>query len=143
VQALAAPDCLLAMWWVAAMPYEALSLVEAWGFKLKTMKGFTWHKRTVNGKSHIGMGHWTRANSEDCLFAVRGRPKRVSCGVRQFIDAPRGQHSAKPAEARERLEKLMGPARRLELFARAKAQGWDAWGNQVESDVKISRQLLL
>lgn len=70
---LAADDCLLAMWWVPTQPVEALKVVESWGFRLMTMKGFTWHKTNKHkGNSAIGMGHMTRANSEDCLFAVRG-----------------------------------------------------------------------
>lgn len=75
---LAAEDCLLAMWWVPTQPVEALKVVEAWGFKLMTMKGFTWHKTNKHkGNSAIGMGHMTRANSEDCLFAVRESFRRA------------------------------------------------------------------
>ena len=140
VSAIAAPDCLLAMWWVAPMPAEALELVQSWGFTLKTMKGFTWHKRTKHGHSHFGMGNWTRANTEDCLFATRGHPKRVDASVRQFIDAPLGRHSEKPAEARMRLVQLMGDVPRLELFARTKPAGWAAWGNEIESDMAIASQ---
>jgi N6-adenosine-specific RNA methylase IME4 len=92
IPAIAAPDCLLALWWVAPMPEEALAVVRAWGFVLTTMKGFTWHKRTRNGCSHFGMGNWTRANTEanteDCLFAVRGNIRRVNASVRQFITTP-------------------------------------------------------
>lgn len=134
VASIAAPDCLLAMWWVPPMPMEALAVVEAWGFKLKTMCGFTWHKTTKNGKDHFGMGNWTRANAENCLFAVRGKPKRVSAGVRQLIVAQVGQHSAKPPEARDRLVRLMGDVPRVELFARERIAGWASWGNQIESD---------
>lgn len=131
VPEISAANCLLAMWWVAPMPLEALRVVTAWGFKLTTMKGFTWHKRTKNGLSHFGMGHWTRSNSEDCLFAVKGKPKRVSASVSQLIEAPRGRHSEKPAEVRDRLVRLMGDVRRVELFARNHAQGWDAWGQDL------------
>lgn len=127
---IAADDCLLALWWVPPMPVEALEVVKAWGFTLKTMKGFTWHKLTKNGKSHFGMGHWTRANTEDCLFAVRGKPRRVCAGVRQFIESPIGRHSEKPAEARDRLVNLMGDVPRIELFARSLTPGWDSWGNE-------------
>lgn len=134
VPAIAAPDCLLALWWVAAMPAEALEVVRAWGFTLRTMKGFTWHKRTASGASHFGMGHWTRANTEDCLFATRGHVKRASAAVRQFIDAPLGRHSEKPAEARSRLVELLGDVPRIELFARVKTPGWSAWGNEIQSD---------
>ncbi|HGU1050788.1 TPA: MT-A70 family methyltransferase, partial [Escherichia coli] len=39
---LADPEsCLLAMWWVPTQPAEALKVIEAWGFRLMTMKGFT------------------------------------------------------------------------------------------------------
>lgn len=134
---LAAPDCLLAMWHVPPMPAEALKVVEAWGFTLKTFKGFTWHKLTVTGKDHFGMGNWTRANSEDCLFAVRGHPQRVNKGVRQMIHAQVREHSRKPDEARERLVMLMGDVPRVELFARQVHEGWSRWGNEVESTITI------
>lgn len=131
VARIAADDCLLAMWWVPPMPLDALAVVEAWGFTLKTMCGFTWHKLTKNGHNHFGMGNWTRANAENCLFAVRGRPRRVSASVSQMITVPVGRHSEKPAEARSRLVQLMGDVPRIELFARCVAPGWQAWGLEV------------
>lgn len=108
IQDLAAQDCLLAMWWTGPMVREAIAVVDAWGFRLVTMKGFTWHKLTKHGKSHIGMGHWSRANTEDCLFAVRGHPKRADAAVRQFVQAPRGAHSEKPGVVRDLLLRLVG-----------------------------------
>lgn len=146
IKEIAAKDCLLAMWWVPTQPLEALQVVQAWGFTLKTMKGFTWHKLTKNGKDHIGMGNYTRANTEDCLFATRGRPSRVNKGVRQFFEDIEhddylneriGRHSEKPAEARTRLELLLGDVERVELFARTKTPGWDVWGNEVDLDVSL------
>lgn len=128
---MSAANCLLAMWHVPAMPAEALEVVKAWGFKLKTMKGFTWHKLTCTGLDHFGMGTMTRGNTEDCLFAVRGSPKRISASVRQLIHAPIRGHSQKPDEAYERLEQLMGPVPRVELFARAPRYGWSAWGDEL------------
>src|SRR5258708_26058613 len=56
---------------------------------------------------------------------------------RQFIDAKIGQHSEKPAEARERLVQLMGDIPRVELFARTKTPSRAGWGNEVESDVRL------
>jgi len=32
---------------------------------------------------------------------------------------------------------LMGDLPRIELFARQKTEGWDVWGNEVESDIKL------
>lgn len=135
---LADPEgCFLAMWWVPPMPAEALAVVDAWGFELKTMTGFTWIKKTKHGKDHFGMGNWTRANPECCLFAVRGRPKRICASVRQLIYAQRREHSRKPDEARSRLLQLLGDVPRVELFARQATPGWDVWGNEVESTIDL------
>lgn len=132
VKRLAADDCVLFMWHVPVMPLEALKVMEAWGFRLVTMKGFTWHKLNPKaGTSFMGMGNWTRANTEDCLIAVRGHPKRIDGSVRQFIESPRGRHSAKPAEVRDRIVQLVGDVPRIELFARQAAPGWDSWGNEL------------
>ncbi len=132
-------SCLLAMWWVPTQPVEALKVVEAWGFRFMTMKGFTWHKTNPKkGNSALGMGHMTRANSEDCLFAVRGRlPERVDASICQHVTAPRGRHSAKPEEIRDSLVALLGDVPRIELFARSSAPGWDCWGNECNSSVDL------
>ncbi|HEY3987429.1 MT-A70 family methyltransferase [Cedecea sp.] len=138
---LADPDsCLLAMWWVPTQPLEALKVVEAWGFRLMTMKGFTWHKTNKHkGNSAIGMGHMTRANSEDCLFAVRGKlPERFDASICQHITAPRMDHSAKPPEIRDLLVRLLGDVPRCELFSRNKIDGWSMWGNQVDCDIELT-----
>lgn len=137
VRKIAAENCLLAMWWVGPMPIEALTVVRAWGFELKNMNGFTWGKLTKNDKRHFGMGNLTRGNAESCLFAVRGKPKRASAAVSQFIDAKVGRHSEKPADTRDRLVKLMGDVPRVELFARERADGWSSFGDQVEGSIKL------
>lgn len=125
------------------MPAEALAVISAWDFTLKTMCGFTWHKLTKHGKDAFGMGNWTRANAENCLFATHGKPKRVCAGVRQIITAKVGKHSEKPPEARDRLVKLMGDVKRVELFARVSTSGWDVWGNQVDSTINLPGQNLV
>lgn len=129
---LAADNAVLAMWWVPTQPVEALKVVEAWGFRLMTMKGFTWHKINKHkGNSAIGMGHMTRANSEDCLFAVRGKlPERMDASICQHVTAPRLEHSRKPDVIREKLVQLLGDVPRIELFAHQSSHGFDVWGNQ-------------
>lgn len=131
---LAADDCILAMWWVPTQPLEALKVAESWGFRFMTMKGFTWHKTNKHkGNSAIGMGHMTRANSKDCLFAVRGRlPERMDASSCQHIAAPRMENSRKPDIIREKLVQLFGDVPRIELFARQSSHGFDVWGNQCE-----------
>ena len=141
VASLAARDCLLAMWWVNPMPDDALAVVRAWGFELKTMAGFTWVKTTKHGKWHWGMGHRTRANTECCLLATKGRPRVIDHGVHQLVVAMKREHSQKPDEVPDRLVQLMGDVPRIELFARTKRRGWHAWGNEVESDIEIGTTL--
>jgi N6-adenosine-specific RNA methylase IME4 len=49
--------------------------------------------------------------------------------VPKLLVSPRREHSRKPDEAHERIERLIeGPY--LELFARTTRPGWDAFGNQ-------------
>lgn len=83
------------------------------------------------------MGFWTRGNAEICLLATKGHPKRKSNRVHQFIISPLRGHSQKPDEARDKIIELVGDLPRVELFAREKADGWDAWGNEVDCDIEI------
>lgn len=134
VAAWAAPDCVLLLWATDPLLHRALEVIEAWGFKYKTV-GFYWAKlnkgrraeRFAEGDFFTGMGFWTRANPEPCLLATRGHPKRVAANVRKLIVSARREHSRKPDEAYERVEALCaGPY--LEMFARRPRDGWDSWG---------------
>ena len=79
----------------------------------------------------MGMGNWTRANTEDCLIAVKGKPKRIDASVRQLVISRLRSHSQKPDEVRSAIVQLMGDLPRIELFARQAAEGWDSWGNEL------------
>ena len=135
VGSLAGDNCLLAMWYVSSQPQEALDLISAWGFKLRNFNGFVWNKLTKNGKPHFGMGFYTRAGAEMVAFATKGKPSEIikNHGVRQVLSAPIGRHSEKPDDFRKELVKMCGNAKRVELFAREKFEGWDSWGNEVDN----------
>lgn len=135
---LCAQDCVLFMWATWPMMPEAFSTMTSWGFEYKTC-AFAWMKADVSTvdmfsdpvDADMGLGYWTRANSEVCLLATRGKPKRLNADVRQGIIAPRREHSRKPDGIHERIQRLVaGPY--LELFARQKRQGWTVWGNQTD-----------
>lgn len=118
------------MWATFPMLREALDVIEAWGFSYKTV-AFNWVKQNRNGTGiFMGLGNWTRSNSEICLLATKGKPKRISGSVRSIVLSPLQQHSRKPAEIRDRIVELMGDLPRIELFAREAAPGWDVWGNE-------------
>jgi N6-adenosine-specific RNA methylase IME4 len=144
---IAAHDCALFLWVTWPTLNDALAVIGAWGFEYKTC-AFAWVKVTSTGKPATGLGHYTRANTEPCLLATRGRVHRVDLGVSQVIldetleeesiIAPRGEHSAKPPEVRNRIVRLLGDVPRVELFARERVEGWDAWGNEIESDLLLN-----
>jgi N6-adenosine-specific RNA methylase IME4 len=135
---LVAPDCVLFLWCTWPTLLDALAVIEAWGFEYKTC-AFDWVKAHAgqiemfrdDTDPLMGMGYWTRANSEPCLLATRGKPRRLSADVRQGIIAPRREHSRKPDGVHERIERLVsGPY--LELFARQQRPGWSVWGNETD-----------
>lgn len=135
VRRISRPDSLCFMWVTGPQMDVGLSVLRAWGFAFKTT-AFTWIKRHDSGKLAWGMGGWTRANPEFVLLGVRGKLHRQSAGVHSVIEAVRRAHSTKPPEVRDRIVDLVGDVPRIELFARARAPGWDAWGNQLPSQTQ-------
>ncbi|MDY7621040.1 MT-A70 family methyltransferase [Raoultella planticola] len=159
----AAEDAVLAMWYTGTHTEEAIELAEAWGFRIRTMKGFTWVKLNqyaerrfnkaiaegelvdfydllsmLNSETRMNGGNYTRANTEDLLIATRGIGlERVSASIKQVVYSCLGEHSEKPWEVRHRLEKLYGDVSRVELFARESWPGWDRWGNQCSNSFEI------
>jgi N6-adenosine-specific RNA methylase IME4 len=148
VSDVAAKDAALLMWVVDSHFEEALALGRAWGFAPKSI-AFVWLKRNpldarqvtmlrpIAEPAKIGMGYSTRKQAELCLLFTRGKPKRLSKGVRQVIEAPRREHSRKPDETFTRIEALYaGPY--LEMFAREGRPGWTAWGNQTDKFGRVA-----
>ena len=126
---LAHKDAVLFMWSTGPKLGESLSVVNAWGFTHRTA--------AVWDKQKIGMDHYFRQQTEMLLVATRGTPLTppTDARVSSLISSPRGQHSVKPAEVYEIIEAMYPNAPRLELFARNRREGWDAWGNQAEEQV--------
>lgn len=136
VASLMNPDSVLFLWIVQTQIPQAIRLIEAWGFTLKSI-AFAWVKG--NGlplfpddvTTQMGMGKWSRAEFEQCWLATKGNPKRLDAGVRQIILDKRREHSRKPDGIHERIERLVaGPY--LELFARQRRPGWTVWGNETD-----------
>lgn len=137
VQDICEKDCILFLWATYPMLSEALKTIEAWGFTYKTI-GFQWIKQNKSGNGYFfGLGRWTRGNSECCLIATKGKIKRKSTSVSQLVFSPLEGHSKKPDVVRDLIVELVGDLPRAELFARQKKKGWDAWGNEIESDFEL------
>lgn len=130
VNRIASKNCVLFMWATYPKIQEALQVIDAWGFTYKTI-GFQWVKLNKSGNGFFfGLGRWTRGNTECCLIATKGKPKRIDAGVTQLIFSPLRKHSQKLDETRDRIVQLMGDLPRIELFARSHADGWHCWGNE-------------
>src|SRR5262249_52443214 len=112
---LAAPDSALVLWTIWSQHPGALEVIKACGgFKYKTC-AFVWVKTrksatiiTLDGDGlHNGTSlSATEANTEVCLLATRGAPRRLSNDVHQVIIAPVREHSEKPDEVYRRIERL-------------------------------------
>ena len=137
VSDLAAPDCALFIWVTMPQLNVVWDVITAWGFVYKTC-AFTWVKRCrISDSWNWGMGHWTRSNAELCLLATRGKPKRISASVHSVVATHVEAHSKKPDEVRDRIVALLGDLPRIELFARQRVCGWDAWGDELPQEVTL------
>ncbi len=145
IKDISSDNCFLFLWVTFPLLKEGLKIMEDWGFKYKT-NAFTWIKTTSNNKFHFGMGHYTRGNAEICLLGVKGKLKIKNHSISQIVIYPLSRHSEKPKIVRDKIIELVGDLPRIELFARKpKGQlfedkcwkGWDVWGNEVESNIKL------
>jgi site-specific DNA-methyltransferase (adenine-specific) len=129
--------CILFLWVTFPMLKEGIYVLEQWGFVYKTV-AFTWLKTNINNMGFFfGIGYYTKSNAEICLLGTKGKGHSLvkNNNVSQVIITPKTKHSKKPQEAREKIIQLVGNLPRIELFARQKTEGWDVWGNEVESDI--------
>lgn len=129
----AAEDAHLYMWTTAGHLPEAFRVMEAWGFEYKTF--------LVWVKPQMGMGNYFRVSAELVLFGTRGKLPIEDRSIKNWFEAKRGKHSAKP-ESFYDLVQQASPGPYLEMFARcnlgrqlicgcARCQhGWEVWGNQ-------------
>jgi len=130
VSRIAADDCALFLWCLGEMLSDALSVMEEWQFNYSSI-GFNWTKICKHGptRPRMGMGYTTRKSTELCLLGFRGRPERMSKGILDSIWEPRREHSRKPDETFERIERLYGGPY-IDLFGRQPRKNWDVWGKE-------------
>lgn len=122
-------NSLLFLWRVASMQEEALQVIRAWGFKLKSE--VVWKKLTRKGGRHFGMGRYVRAEHETCLVAVRGKVEVANRSIRSVFEAPVGRHSEKPEAFYLKIVEQLSPGPYCELFARRAREGWTTLGNEM------------
>ena len=131
VASIADNNCMLFLWATFPNLPDAIEVMKAWGFKYKTL-GFSWIKTNrKSGTPFFGIGYYTKSNCEVCLIGVKGKPIKESNSVSSVVIEPIEGHSKKPDCVRDRIVTLCGDVPRIELFARQRVEGWDAWGDEV------------
>lgn len=128
--------CVLWLWFTNNHILDAAECIRHWGFEQKTI--LTWVKVSQTGKVRIGTGHWLRNATEHCILATKGKVTSFShnktlSNQSTVLQAPRRQHSRKPDEFYEMVEKLCPNSSKLEMFSRQKRDGWDCWGDEIET----------
>ena len=139
VSLIADDDAALFLWFTGSFMAESLTVATAWGFTpIRIDK--VWAKKKPSGKPHGVVGPWGMSDAEFLLLAGRGSMcgEQAERGQYTMTEAVYpGRHSAKPEIFRQLIERRFPDARRVELFARQPAPGWDRWGNEVECSVQL------
>jgi len=126
ISQLAADTAVLFLWTTSPKLAESMEVIPAWGFTYRTC--------IVWDKERVGMGYYARQQHELLLIAARGNlpvpepANRPASVVRLRRD---NEHSSKPLEFYDLIERMYPEYKKVELFARHKREGWVAWGNQV------------
>lgn len=127
IDEISASNAMIVMWATSALLPQALRLLEAWGFTY--VSSAIWHKS--GGK--IGMGSIFRIDHEFLLVGRRGGGLPVAPdahNIRSVISVKPGEHSVKPDEIYDVIERFWPEASKIELFARQARVRWMSWGDQ-------------
>jgi N6-adenosine-specific RNA methylase IME4 len=124
VSEIATPDAILFIWCPNSHLEKCFEVIAAWGF--------TYKNNMVWVKNRQGLGYWVRNRHELLLIATRGNMLTPKSSARppSVLVAPAGRHSEKPVEVYEIIERMYPDFPKIELFARERRPGWDAWGNE-------------
>jgi len=123
-------NAVMFLWTTSPLLEATFKVIKAWGFKYKT--SFVWDKVKHN------MGHYNSVRHEMLLICTKGSctPEKRKL-YDSVVSIPRTKHSKKPDYFAELIDELYFTGERVELFARDKKEGWDAWGNEVEGSIDI------
>jgi len=133
VKSIMADGCKCFIWTTNGFLLEALFLIRSWGFQYDKL--WTWCKKT-------GAGGHPRNATEHIVEGTAGFIKTIGMyekATNNWFIAKKGKHSKKPDEARKMIEHFYPYATKIELFARERIEGWDAWGNEVDSDINLAQ----
>lgn len=133
ISSIAADDCVLFLWATAPMLPDALRVMKSWGFQYKS--------NLVWVKDRMGTGYWFRNQHEILLVGTKGNIPAPAMGDQwsSIIEAGVGRHSEKPLDAYVLIEEYFPSLAKIELNARRRREGWEAWGNELPEPLDQSR----
>ena len=133
IRQIADKNCILFLWVTTPLLPECLPILDAWGFKYKTM--LTWRKIMS-----LGLGYWFRGQTEHLILATKGKVKATRMQIPNFHQCKAERHSQKPQYFRglaEQCAAKLGFENKLEMFARNSSEGWDVFGDEVENSIEL------
>ncbi|KKL88963.1 hypothetical protein LCGC14_1919440, partial [marine sediment metagenome] len=123
-------NAVLFLWTTNPMLPDAFQVLESWGFEYKT--NIVWVKQEL---TRPGSGFYVRGRHELLIIATKGSmapdDKHISPPIGSVLEASVREHSRKPEEVYDIIERLYPDRRYLELFARAEREGWEVFGDEV------------
>lgn len=123
IKSLAEDNAVLFLWVTSPILRESFKVIDAWGFEYKS--SFVWDKIKHN------MGHYNSVRHEFLLICTRGSCTPDNIKLFDSVQSiERTEHSEKPEFFREIIDTLYTHGRKIELFARKKVEGWEAFGNE-------------
>lgn len=126
IKELAEEQAHLHLWTTNAFLFDSKAIIEAWGFEYKSC--FIWVK------TQMGIGNYWRVSHEFLILGVKGGLRFMDNSQMSWAEIERREHSEKPDEIRQVIEKVSQP-QRLELFGRKLFPGWIVWGNEIERNL--------
>jgi N6-adenosine-specific RNA methylase IME4 len=120
-----ARNCALFVWTTIPWLSEACDILRYW-WDVEYKTSIIWVK------DRVGTGYWVRSKHETLLLATRGEVPAPAPGMQwtDVIEAKVTEHSTKPEIFAEMIEAYFPIVPKIELFARRRRAGWDAWGNE-------------
>lgn len=121
----ATDDAVCFMWVTNPLLPDGLQVLGAWGFEYKTNLVWVKDRHTA--------GFYVYGQHELLLIGVRGsgmlpieeaKPKSVITGANDI-------HSKKPDSVYAMIDAMYPQGKRIEMFARQRWEGWEAWGNEI------------
>jgi len=122
-----ADNAVLFLWATNPKLQEALEVMKAWGFEYKT--------NLVWVKDKFGNGYYFRGQHELLLLGIKGKIGTPIDSDRppSVLTAKREEHSKKPKQVYQLIEKMYPNRKYLELFATHKRENWESWGASLGS----------